>query len=686
MYKLPMIGARPAWEVALERAGYPTDVLVLDFELYFDDQISMKKMSTVEYIMHPESEVLGAAFTSIDPDEGSDSYLDNTFWLPGSELSEFFERVNWDSVTVVAQNSAFDMSVLAHLYGIYPTHHIDLLGLARAWHTRTKNDLATLCKRYNLPDKGDTAEFKEYSHRNRWHKHTKKRDQSKMPRLVCAMTDEQHAALAEYALNDAMREWEAFTILMPRLSNPHTELRVMQHTIELFTRPRLVVDTGKAEELKCKMDAQISGALLDLVWGADIDLTRKELGGNAFEDTLWKAIEEAGDNPKRYTKPAKSKKGWKFAIAKDDVERELLVNHENEAVRLLMAAKAAKDSWPLHINRVERIVNQSAVFGLRLAVPLKYWGAHTGRWSGGEKINLQNLGSRGHELVNAVRELLCAPDGYELVIADASQIEARVCAWIAGQYDLLERFDDPTTDIYCEFASKVLGRPIRKPDDTMDAETYAYMKWARNSIGKVGVLGGGYGMGADKAVSYAKGEIDKDTAKRLIDTYRAENDKIKKFWDDIGAAFVYVAKYNKPCRLNGLQFYSYPDCDVVIQLPNGRELKYHRVRIERDNWGDSIRVYNDIERKWDHFWGGHLTENVVQAMSRDILWGAIWKMEHAGHEIVHHVHDELIAMVPEGRGEEALATAIEFLSETPDWAPRLPLDAEGLVTTRYGGH
>jgi hypothetical protein len=690
VYPMPMVDHLPAWVDTLIRAEYPTNVLVLDFEAYFDADVSMRKLSTVEYIMHPEGEILGASSLLMTPENGVENrYEPFTFWRNTADggLDRFLSSMDWDNVTVVTQNAAYDMSVLAHKYGIYPPWHTDLLGLARAWHTRIRNRLEDLTRRWGLPDKGDTEEFRECTFRRRWKPSRLYRGKRRPPAYVHPMTPETHAKLAAYANNDVMREWELFTLLAPRLSNPWLEMRAIQHTIELFTKPTLRVDYDAAPLLIEKMEAEMIAALDAASEQTGTEITQKFVGSMKFEDLLGETIEAAGDDPTKYQKSAKNKKGWKYAIASEDPERELLELHEDPTVRVLMAAKSAVQSWPGHIKRIRSIVNQAKATGDRLCVPLRYHGGHTGRWSGGEGLNLQNLGSRGHELINATRGLIMAPPGMELVIADASQIEARGAAWAAGQEDLLAKFRN-REEIYCGFASKVLGRVIHKPDDSMDPETYAYMKWARNSVGKVGVLGCGYGMGWEKAVTYAGGEITDDIAKRLVDAYRAENDRITKFWSDIERAFAYTAKHGRPCRLpRGFQFYTYPGCDVVIQLPNGRELKYHKVKVSPGKWGkDSLWVYNDLKRTWGHVWGGHFTENVIQALCRDILWEAVLKMEDAGYHVVHHVHDELIAAVPEGEGEAALAAAIDILSTTPDWAEGLPLAAEGVVTNRYGDH
>lgn len=292
-----------------------------------------------------------------------------------------------------------------------------------------------------------------------------------------------------------------------------------------------------------------------------------------------------------------------------------------------------------------------------------------------------------HPLVLQIRGLFVAPPGKVLAIADASAIEARVLAGQAGQYDLVEKFRNGK-EIYCGFASKVLGYPVRKPRKSGGIPAIEQrMGWARNSIGKVGILGCGYGMGAAKAVDYAQGAITAEQAEKIVTTYRAENQAIVQFWKDIEKAFIYTAKYKRSTALRGLRFDSYPDVDVVITLPNGRELKYHSVRMSSGKFNnETAEVYNGMERKWEYTWGGALTENVIQAESRDILMEASIRAADRGIRTALRVHDELVAVVDADQGETALAIYIEELSRPPIWAPNFALAAEGKTSDRYGSH
>lgn len=664
-------------------------------------------LSTVEYIRDARFEILLCSFLIVENSPLPD-YEAATFSQVGEEMVETQIRClqqrygeNLERCTVVIQNAGFDGMILALKYGIHPPHVIDTLGLARAWNSRSNNDLDTQCKRWGLPPKGDTSQFKGVTLRVRMRKPKSRKKGPKLPVQVPKATPEQIASLRNYADNDVKREWELFTILLPLLSRPSVELRVMQKTLEMFWIPTLGVDFKRGEELIGLMNAEIDRVLADAgVQDTEEKTAREQISGDkSFETLLFDALAAAGDSPIRYIKYGKNNQAL-LAIAKDDPERKELEHHRDDRVRKLMAARLALDSWPLHIRRVERIMGQARAGGGLLHVPLKYHGAHTGRDSGGEKINLQNLGSRGHWLVNAVRELLIAPAGKKLVIVDLSGIEARVTGWIAGQESQLIAYREQdahpgaTTDQYTKFATEILGWPVRKPKKTGIPAVEKKHKFARNAIGKIPTLGVGYGLGTDRLVEILKAanvpgtdaEL-RELAERIKTKYREDNSHIVQFWKDIEKAFLYTAKYKRSCEMpRGLRFDTSEQCDVILTLPSGREIHYVQVKVVEGDRGEKLEVYNEQEHSWHYIWGGVLTENVVQAISRDVLMEAALDLEDDGRHTALRVHDELVFVEDDDRAEACLEAALTRLRQQPTWAPDLPLNAEGVIKQQYGDH
>jgi DNA polymerase len=296
-------------------------------------------------------------------------------------------------------------------------------------------------------------------------------------------------------------------------------------------------------------------------------------------------------------------------------------------------------------------------------------------------MNVQNLGRQGDAA--ELRGLLIAPPGKSLVVVDMAAIEARVNAFFSGEQALVGAFREGR-DVYCEFGSIFYGVKVRKPLPSDPAPVASLMK-ARRQFSKICVLGMGFGMGKDRFADFAK--CDAPTAERAVKVYRDRYTAITGFWKAIERAFVYTAKYHRPCALDrGLSFHSTDDIDVVITLPNGRRLNYHRVKLEAGQYGDQASVYNEVEHKHDPLWGGVLTENTVQATSRDVLTEAMLRLEDLGHHTALHVHDELVIACPRDQAPEVLATAIRELSRSPAWAPGLPLSAEGVIGDMYGLH
>lgn len=627
----------------LESCGYPLDVVVLDCETYFDKDYTLSKLELYEFVTDERFELLGWAAR---------------FDTGPTTFSRHLPHIDWGRTTVVMHNALFDALVLDRCHDACPPFIVDTLDLARHIDPRWKNSLEALCKRHRLPAKGDTNQFKGL-HRADFDADVAKR-----------------MALTEYATNDADQTYALLEILLPKLSRPRFELRLAEYTRNLFLKPVLHFDMGRADALKVKMRAEALEPL-ELV-----DATEKEIRGNlSFEACLRAALGDE-EPPMRM-----GKKKRILAIAKTDPGREYLLNHPREPVRRLVEARIAIKSWPLHISRVTRLQSTFTAAGGVLAVPLKYYGAHTGRFSGSGGINLQNLPAHGHELINEIRTLIEAPPGFTLIIEDFSQIEARVLDWLAEQNDMLQAWRDGR-QIYCEFASQLVGHRIRKPKKT-DCKVVAEWYNHYRSMGKVGILGSGYGMGVDRCLEYAKNtygvELTRVEAERLIKLYRRTHSKVVDYWGRVERAFR-MATQNSPQIYElsyGVKFYR-EDNATVIELPSTRKLYYVDAKIEGSASYPQLTTPDHRYGGKQHLWGGLLVENIVQATARDILAEAVLNItDTLGIRIPLIVHDDMSIVVPEDEAE-AYQQKIEKIAKTPpDWAPGLPVDIEGKISRRY---
>jgi len=326
---------------------------------------------------------------------------------------------------------------------------------------------------------------------------------------------------------------------------------------------------------------------------------------------------------------------------------------------------------------------------------LVYHGAATGRWSG-KLVQPQNFPrpSRSQDELNEIiaklkddqsvvdhgagtliasdllRSMLIAKPGHRLLFADYAAIEARVLAWLAGETELVKTFA-AGGDVYKVMAKDIYNKPVDKIDGN------------ERQVGKMAILGCGYGMGGKRFAEQCKAmgiEVDSEEAKRIVYVYRESNSAISNYWRDIEDEFL------KNCR----EVISQSGQFARLPLKSGRCLTYHNPRIvERETpWSakrEAVEVdtLNSVTRQWTSqiIWGGLLTENVVQATARDLMAGAMMRLEMAGYPVIMSVHDEIICEVPDNHG--TLAEMIDLMVEVPAWAEGCPIAAEGKEGPRY---
>lgn len=319
----------------------------------------------------------------------------------------------------------------------------------------------------------------------------------------------------------------------------------------------------------------------------------------------------------------------------------------------------------------------------RLRGSFKYFGAHTGRWAG-RGVQLQNLpsatlpteadsesaildlkmglGADPYTLKALVRQLFTGP----FTVSDYSAIEARVIAWLAGEEWALDAFR-AGRDIYIETASQMFNMSYEEAT-------------AHRKQGKVAVLALGYngGIGSLRAMG---AEGTDPELQNLVNLWRQANSNIVRFWYDLETAF----KRGKGARAGRLRVES-DGKDRHVVLPSGRAIVYHNcgLRTTTDNFGRKKRVISFSDPKKNGFrvdtYGGRLSENATQAVARDILANGIQNLSKHGYKVVGHVHDEVLV---ECSAEDSVESVNKLLATNPEWAPGLPLNAEGYRCRRY---
>jgi DNA polymerase len=469
-----------------------------------------------------------------------------------------------------------------------------------------------------------------------------------------------------YCVNDVELTKKLFDVLS--VDFPLDELKLIDMTLRMYTSPVLEVDDALLMERLDEVRSEKSELLKSLMERLECDTeeaVRKKLASNKQFAGL---LVEFGVPPPM--KVSKTTGKDTFALAKNDEGFIALTEHEDPFIQQLCAVRLGTKST-IEESRIERFISIGARNKGRLPIPLKYYGAHTGRWSGSDKVNFQNLPSRDKKK-KALKNAVVAPDGYMVINCDSSQIEARVLAWLSGQTNLVSAFASGD-DVYSLFASEVYGRQITKENPI------------ERFVGKTCILGLGYGTGAIKLQHTLKTTppgvvVDEFEAKRIVDLYRQSNDKITDLWKDCEDALSSIfAGAKKPYYLDVHR------CLTVnsegILLPNGCYIRYPKLTVEVEN-GKPQFIYKS--RRGDiHLWGGAVVENVVQALARCIVGEQMIAINDR-YPVVLTVHDAAVCVVPEAEVDEACKFIVECMSKTPDWATGLPIACEAHYGYNYG--
>jgi len=620
------------------------NILTLDFETYYDQKYSLTKVTTEEYVRSSLFEVIGV---SVQVDDGKPEWFTGTM----REIKLWLQRYQWRDAMLVAHNAMFDATILSWVFDIHPRIIADTFSMARAKHgVEVGGSLAKLVEFYQIGVKGTEVI-------------------NALGKRRLDFTPEDLARYGDYCCNDTKLTYELFTIFMETF--PKTEMRLIDQTIKMFTEPVLDLDAFLLEQHLSDIKTR-KEELLAKVAGGEAHWTAEDLAANAdkYKKNIMsnpkfaQLLTEYGVEPPMKISPTTNK--LTFAFAKTDEGLKELLEHPNIEVQTLVAARLGVKST-LEETRTERFLG-IAQRG-KLPIPLKYYAAHTSRWGGTDKINLQNLPSRGAD-AGKLKQAIRPPEGYVIIDCDSSQIEARVLAWMAGQDDLVEAFRKGE-DVYKIMASAI----YRKPVEEIDA--------GERFVGKTVVLGAGYGLGAKKFQMFmkaAKVDLDLDTASHIINTYRDTYYKIPELWaqgDGCLRALVdnQSASYGKEgvVTINGF---------LGVLTPNGIPLRYHEIRRARNAKGQDEIVYTS-RTGINSIWGGKFTENLIQHLARCIIGEQLLRIAKR-YRVVLTVHDAIACIAPEAEAFEAQAYVEECMRWTPAWAEGLPLNCESGIGKTYG--
>ena len=607
------------------------DILTVDIETYYDAQFSLSKMQTDAYITDERFEFIGVCVAKND---------DDPVWFSGTEaeiLEWMHVNYDWGNSAVRCHNTLFDGYALTQRLGIRPRLWMDTLPQSRMLYPYlVSHSLANLTKFFGFPDKGTEVVKALGKRRNDFN-----------PTGLAEYGDYcKHDTWLCRAIGEKM---DAFT--------PPLEVRLIDMTVRMFTEPMLVGDVAVMDRLYHEEVARKEDLMRSLVVGKDTLMSN---------DKFAEQLELLGVIPPKKISPATGRET--FAFAKSDKGFTDLLDHEDSSVQALVAARLGVKTTIAETRALKFV--DTAKRG-PLPVYLNFWGAKTtGRYSGGNSINWQNIPARGPSA--GLRKALLAPAGHTVLVGDSSNIELRTVMALAGQDDVVEKLANGV-DLYCDFASKLFGRDITKADK------------AERFLGKTAMLGLQYGAGAPRfqemvriaaRTDPAVKAIDLDRAYDIVNLYRSVHHKVVDLWGRCQQVIL-------PDIANG--------CSLMTVDVNGWFIT------QKDGFGrpgEPGVMYHDLKydgKEWTYLmgkqrvriFGPKVVENLSQhAAMRIVMWQTARINER--YPVKLSVHDEAVCVVPNEELTQARAYMEECLSLTPKWCRSIPVSCETGVGPSYG--
>jgi DNA polymerase family A len=614
--------------------GKKLDILTLDFETAYAKDYTLSKMPTSQYV-RDERFLAFMCGMKLNDKRGK-------VWA-GKDIQYALDDVDWKRTALLAHNAAFDAFICTQRYKIKPAFYLDTLSMARACLGHAvKHNLDEVGKMLGVGGKEGKQILVDTKGKR-------------------SLTAEETMAMAAYCAIDVQRCFDVFWKLYDFF--PDDEFELVDSTIRMFAEPVLGINTDLVTE---ELEEEVGGKMRAvLVAGAN----RSDLMSNPKFAGL---LKQAGVSPPM--KISLKTKKLTYTFSKESLE-DLAVQfpHIEELVEARIKTKST-----IGETRAQRFLD-TAVGNQLMPVGLSYYGAHTGRWSGTNGMNLQNL-PRGGRL----RRSLMAPAGHQVVVADSSQIEARVNAWLWGQNDLVEAFR-LKKDIYSEFASKLFKRHVDRNRKEIGPDGKEFKPdFDAGFIGKTAILGLGFQMGADKfyaTVCKKKGiDFSYEDAIKAVDLYRKQNNMIVRGWKQLAMIIPRMAVKSFHHEVGPLVFGF-----ESVKLPSGLFLRYPELRVAPGPYESSLGEASFAGRNGARtkLYGGLMCENLVQALARCIIGEQMLQMKREGMRLVTTTHDEIVVVAPNARAERTYLRMLEIMSTPPEWAAGLPLAAEGGFAPEY---
>jgi hypothetical protein len=652
------------------------DVLILDFETYYDAEYSLRRMTPAEYILDPRYETIMCA---AQVNGGAHSIID------GPDFAAFLTNFDPAKTTTITFNALFDNAILAWRYGFVPHTMLDAMAMARTLdgHQLVRFSLAALSEHIGITAKGTTIH-----------------NVIGMRRADILAAPGLWNAFSAYCLQDNINCEAIFKHYYPRL--PWAERRLMDMVLRCCVEPRFMVDVPLLDQ----HIQDVQQAKHDLMVAA----------GNVDKSTIMStarfqlALEALGVDIQYKPSPSDPDKLLP-AFAKSDEFMEELQNDPDPAVAALAAARVGLKST-LEETRAQTLMRIGNLpwpaTGGTMPIPLRYGGAHTHRLSGDWKMNMQNMPTvRGSKGKSKLRLSLKAPPDHKVLTIDLGQIEARLVAWICGETTLLGEFANKL-DPYNQLAGAIFGRPVnRKLVGTID-EIMGF-------IGKTGILGLGYGAGKEKfdtmVVRSARaqgtnisGIYNRGIGDRAVDSYRKRYFRIPTGWNKLNQiiSMAWIGR-SPPVKFgpveigfNHVEVLAGMPPSAYVLLPNGLKMEYAEPgskMVKDPKSGQFREEFSYRYGKMRHrIYGAKLLENIVQALARIIVMNAALRIRDRGRQtscpwayrFVLQAHDELAYILPLAELAAAKVMIHAEMVRPPSWGRDIPLTADVGIGDSYG--
>lgn len=589
-------------------------ILFVDFESYYDSKggLGFKDQSCTEYVRDPRFKVHGFAFSWL-------SWKPGAIWLSEKEIPQFIRALDWANTVVVAHNVRFDGAILAWKYGAKPYAWVDTVALAKAvlGENVSGYHLAGLAEYLGLKSKGQL----------KWDG-------------VRDLTLQQEEEMAVYCKNDTDICRGIYEKLIEQF--PVSQLWSMDWTIRAFIEPKLrlsesVLVQGVQNEQK-RREEIIKASGID----KSVLASNKQFAEHLSGLGILVPTKISGRTGKQIP-----------AFARTDDGLTELLRTSPELYHARIASKA---------NLLETRGESLLAVAKTGAFPFDvgFSGAvQTHRYSGGSGAggNPQNFTRKSF-----LREAVCAPEGYQLIVGDFAAIELRILAWLAREQKLINSLVKGV-DVYAEFAS-VLG--------------------AERAFGKEAILGLGYNMGADKfqqrVKTVLKQEISDDEAWRIVRLYRDTYFNVPKLWQACSSLIPLIAEG----RISSLYFAPFLKVRKgEIILPSGLAIRYPNLRpvtVQGRRGPQTEWVYDKFKKKYESetvkLYGGKMAENICQALAGELTKEAIERAEYNGITCVGQVHDEILSINITEHANLTCELLKRFMEQSPKWMPELRLKSE----------